>query len=758
MAGLWKETLEPYVKVTEGIRATTITNDSGTDLIIGAAIVSDSGPSTPVYITSQSEFLKYFSSEDLTQSYVKSLDSLYKDGLASRMWLNAYRMAGSTHMLLCRASKMEGSVFIKDFNGNEYLIRNGVILKRMELTFVFVEEEKTDESSAQALSDDNDAANETGSTPSFSGGHKGTGEWTSYSYSGNNFLLATEDAGIFGNAYFSSEGSGTLDTPAYDNYVESPKDLIEALNKTSKFYCIEYTIDNELPNDFQGICNDEEREGITIKGTCWVGENWIDKDQEVNRLGTDNGMKGLKIYGSSGDFPYDPDFQNPKNYIINVYNSKSPNLKVVIRRFNHNAVSPIKQEDDSSLDSPKSPYKVLGGVLAKECTGDNYTPKASFMEYDFYEISVKDPSIMDGWYKFTVGNLEGRGDILPEEISQNLGMIDLKLPDDLSDWADSLEVNYYGWEGDNKKEKKKSSKENDNTLDELVISDISVPEKLLNVTDQDILNAFDKIEDDERYIVEGLTDLGNTESGIQNYIASIAKNSNYFYPVSTVYSTNHLTVANKASKIINADSLKTYFLSPWDLDNGTVGFKYEASPATLYWELVSKNRRANNEFRGAFGTEGGLVNVVNLSKEFSKTERQLLLGKKINTIFHDLYRDSIYINDNKTTRDELDVMQEECNARLQIRISKYMPVILKKYIGRQNSLKTALDAEKTIKDWFQKNILSLNYSCADYRVQVADVTDFSTNTMTVKIQVKFYNSVKYIEVYNEGISLDLDFE
>jgi hypothetical protein len=103
-------------------------------------------------------------------------------------------------------------------------------------------------------------------------------------------------------------------------------------------------------------------------------------------------------------------------------------------------------------------------------------------------------------------------------------------------------------------------------------------------------------------------------------------------------------------------------------------------------------------------------------------------------------------------------MSEENNVRLQIRISKAMPLILKQFVGRQNNAKTALEAESIINSWFRTTIVPMRYKCSDWKIQVADVTDFSTNTMTVKIQVKFFNSIKYVEVYNEALPLDLEFE
>jgi hypothetical protein len=74
----WKETREPYVDVHEKVKVAALNPRAGEDLIIGCALISDAGPSIPTLITSQSEFLATYSSEDLTKDYVSSLNKLYK--------------------------------------------------------------------------------------------------------------------------------------------------------------------------------------------------------------------------------------------------------------------------------------------------------------------------------------------------------------------------------------------------------------------------------------------------------------------------------------------------------------------------------------------------------------------------------------------------------------------------------------------------------------------------------------------------------
>lgn len=696
MAQPWKQTLEPYIKVTESVKNSTLSTKAGEDLIVGAVLISDSGPGIPTLITSQSDFLAYYASEDLTEDYVKSLDNLYTSDpgstLASQMWLNAYRLAGSTNLLVCRASKSSDVIYAKALGeAGDFILKDSEILKRFNNIKISVGSELD-----------------------------------------NQFAVAIDEVGVIGN-YVSDQGA------EYDYYAGNVYELISRLNETTKFHCPDFTCyrKNDSGEDEVVQVNSELDQMLVewvVLNEVYLAPSIFMEDFQVP------GTNSYGYYNITMSTSLSQDYSPIKYYITNPYNTNSE-LKVRIRRYNHGAVS-TRVLTSFEEEVGTSPNTTLASVLSNLIKAN---PEAT-KQYDFYEFCITDPGISENPMIFNVGNLPGRGDITISELNESLKMMQIVLPSNLED----LGLNYYEYQGEGFDSQK---------VDELNVNVSINPEEttLLNVSDSDIMKAFDKIEDDERYVVEGLTDLGCTYTNIQNYIANIAVNSNYFYPVSTANSTNYMTIASKSTKI-TADSNKIYMLSPWDYDDGTTGFMYFASPSVLYWETVSKNRRNNSEFRGTFGPEGGVTSVVKLAKEFTKTERQLLLTKKVNTIFHDLYLDSIYINDNKTRYSLDDVLSEENNTRLQIRISKAMPLILKQFIGRQNNVKTALEAESVINSWFRTTIVPMQFKCSDWKVQVADVTNFATNTMTVKIQVKFFNSIKYIEVYNIALPLDLEFE
>lgn len=802
---IWKETLEPYVKVIESTKTAPLNPTAGGDLIIGAVIISDSGSSTPKLITSQKEFLANYATSEITEEYMAQLDSLYTSdpgsSLASTMWLNAYRLAGSTTLLVSRAVNGGDIVYAKALergNNNDYIIKDTEILRRSS-EFKFVLDENGDS---------------------------------------DGWAIAISEVGILGNR-ISDDG------PLYDFDIYNLPDLVDKLNETTQFYSSHYVFyDNQECNDDSGIITDitednkDQVKAVVFK-EVYLANGFLDTTDP--RLEAEDGNN----YGFIGIVPEAPveghdiaqftvhlsnlpafaKYTKPKYYVSNVYNSNT-DLQVRIRRFNHNAVQQ-KTLSDAEQAQGVSPWIVLTNALDKFTGGGLREPTSSVLDADFYEFAIKDPSISEDWTIFNIGNKSGRGDVTMATLNDSLGMMQLHLPNNLRD----LGLNYYDYPKDDAGfELTSGGHYNDYTgyytvngidylidsaagnkgifatkaeLDAYISSDQAIntgcyivgePEKvdddydysectfyqylkdeeisancqinpkksrILHVSNSTIMKAWDAIEEDERYIVEGVTDLGCTYSIIQNYIANMAIHSNYFYPVSTINSTNYLTIANFAQKITPM-SHKLYFLAPWDYDDGTVGFLFNVSPSIMYWEVVSRNRLNNMEFAAAFGMIRGIINPVNLSKEFNKSQRQLLLTKNINTIFHDLYNELYYINDNKTREASEDILIEDCNSRFQIRISKAMPVLLRQFHGRQINNVLFKDIRSVIDYWFKDVVLGYGYTVAEYDIICSSANntdeDARARRVNVKVNVRYYNTSHYIEVYNVAYPLGIAFD
>ena len=786
------ETLEPYIKVQERVKTATLNPSAGEDLIIGVALISDAGPSTPTLITSQSEFLSTYASQDVTQAYIEGLNKLYKGDdrtLASTMWANAYRLAGSNSILCVRASKANNLYFTKPLNNADgtdpttYVIRDGEMLKKVPSFKI-------------TLNDIGDEAN----------------------VDSDGWGINIAGVGIFGNRV-------TDDGTQYDYYCGNLPDLIDSLNDTSKFFCPDYEFLDNQGNVIEVDMSDtSSRSNVAISKMflkeVYLGEEVIDTtDSRTSKLSwkildnpTQDQMdeadaKDLKedfnevrqvpvnednvgdvlrfkdenevitycelqddntgmLYIYTINYSSDPNqdektiinlndaaysgFEADKNYAINVFNS-STELKVRIRRFNHNAVI-SKTLSNSELGSltanGPSPWTVLTGTLDTFTGGKE--PKTelddSVLYQDFYEIAVWDPSINEVVSFFNLGNILGRSDMEVSEVNDLLKMIQLSLPDNLED----LDLNYFGY--------------TENTVAghlSQVFCDLTIDPTeytILNISDSDLKRALDNLALDEVYTTEGLCDLGNTELSYQNYMASMAINDNYFYPISTVNSTNYMTIGNSATKI-SADSYKLYMSAPWDIDTGTLGWKFYCSPSVIYWETVAKNRRNNREFAPILGQDNGTVQYQRPTTEFNKRTRQLLLSRKVNTAMWDVALQAWVMNDNYTKQTENTIMNDEGNSRLMIRISKAMPTLLRQYIGKRISEKLCKNVEDTIDYFFKTNILSMEYNIDGYRITCKyDEILARQNKIKVHVEVRYQRALKYIDVINDAIDLGMNFE
>ncbi len=715
----WKETLEPYVKVVETIRSSVLNPSAGGELIIGCALISDAGPAVPTLITSQSEFLSTYSSADITADYISGLDKLYKGNgggsVASTMWMNAYRLAGSNSILCVRASKASDIFFVKPFvkgeaMPSEYISRDGELLKKVP---------------EMCLEIDN-------------GGDKSTS-------AASGWLINIDGVGKFGN-YTTDEGA------QYDYYVDNLVDLVDKLNETSKFFSPEYefivrtrgeategtvaTIEKDEVKDVNVDSSLEDKKAITCVKfkELYLGKNLI-AAEEPNMLYvisyTGNGESVVDLNGTEYS-----DFEADNYYAVNSFNSAS-DLRVRIRRFNHDAVIQKQINATSINENSDSPWIVLTDVLTTFEGKD-------VSERDFYEVAVMDPSISSEPLYFNIGKISGRGDMEVSELNDNLKMIQVALPDDMKD----LGLGYYGY--------------GESGSDEQFFVDLKIDvdkTSLLSVSDSDLKKALDQIALDEIYVTEGLCDLGNTELSYQNYMANMAINENYFYPISTVNSTNYMTIANNASKI-SQDSSKLYLSAPWDIDSGTFGWKTYMSPSVLYWEAVARNRRNNEEFRGVLGQSGGIVQYQKPLVEFNKKTRQLLLSKRINTVLWNMQTSAWNMNDNFTKQSVENIMSDEGNSRLAIRISKAMPVLLRQFIGRKIGAKLWEDAKGVINYWFRSSISTMQYSVAEYLVIIDESNNpielQRQNKMAVTVNVRYANSLKYITVYHNILEVGMD--
>ena len=827
----WKETLEPYIHVHEKIKVAAVNPVAGEDLIVGCALISDAGPSSPTLITSQKEFLATYASQDLTEDYMASIDALYGNGketVASTMWLNAYRLAGAGNLLCVRAFKGNNIYFAKPLSRNDlstYILKDGQLLKKVQSFKIVVD---VDKDSAEHNTD--------------------------------GWAIALGEVGVVGNR--------TTDEGAqYDYYVQNLQELVNFLNDSPKFYSpsykfyadekgeveIEQNADGSVTQAAKSVIFDEVYLGNDFLDTtdprCPDGVCYVVICEPDWEYATNQNQRLVDLVTIT-------EFPEVGSYATNAYNS-STNLKLRIRRFNHDAVVSKELSANSAEAGGDSPYIVLESVLATyEASKKNNGGVLSkaITDRDFYELAILDPSVSGQAEYYNIGKIYGRGDMTEDELNNLLNMIQVQLPDDLAD----LGLDYYGYVPEDKKTGwvalserpsgeirfSKATKaelssitdaaagdyavvgaksadyykyETDrwvhvdaapteeegevryeaaslSTLENIVVSpktgdyakigqdvegtyyeyktvreidpeeivvNLSIDPtqyKILNVNDNDLLKAIDKIEEDEVHQIEGLSDLGNTNGLVQSYLTNLAVNGNFFYAVSTVNSTNYLAVANSVSRL-SKDTYKLYCAAPWDIDTGTVGWKFYASPSVLYWEAVNRNRGLDREFMSMFG-QRAVVQYQNPVVEYLRRPRQLLLSKRVNTVLWDTQVQAWVMNDAYTKESENNVMNEDGNSRLAIRISKSIPRLLRQFHGRHINDVLYSDIYSVLDYWIKTTILPMTYTINDYRITIQDINtdeDRQANRVKVLLEVRYNRSLKFIEVYHDIVDIGLPF-
>lgn len=700
----WKETKEPYVQVNESIKKVSYPAAVGGDLIIGGAIVADAGDTDPILITDRSEILSNFTTDGKLTS--RSHISLK----------NAYRLAGSNQLLLCRACSMGDSKFVQDINSpnmegvvaktpNHILMKDGMGLEKLSspITIKYALTGPENESFF-GIANMRAVLNEEGKVTSY------------VMRKVPQFGVDVLSVGTIGNSN------------DYSVTVNSLEALVNYLDETPYFKVTnikETTTEKAVPE-------------ITTPDDP---ENEADKTAFANYYQDVYGTQSYSIYG----------FMYPDDEATKVLSNPV--------RLDIQGVKEIKSEDrvESYLQNN---YSTAGKLDVSITPG--FTVVDDGENHFYYTIVIKNATEDGGEYLVADDPRTGDGEISLDEFNELNGGVTI-VADSLDDIfkVSTYDINEANSDGlfD---EKMRSYK--------LAITD----EELLKVGEEDLNKALDKLINDERYIVEGLCDFGITNSdevigtnGYQSYMAGKTAliedeplNSNYFYVPSGTKSTNYLVIANNASLI--PASHNVMYLAPWDKDSGTLGFEFDVSPSVLYWEGVARNKGVNNEFAAMFGQTNGIVSPVKLAKKFGKKERQMLLGKRVNTIFEDVTQGATYINDDVVSYKTDDILNSENNVRLKIRINKSIPQILSKFKGEPSNYRTWKEAREAVEYWFKSTVMTWNYTISEYKI-VCDSTNNTAETirqhkLVMRVMVRYERSTKYIIVYSDAYDLGIEFE
>lgn len=272
-------------------------------------------------------------------------------------------------------------------------------------------------------------------------------------------------------------------------------------------------------------------------------------------------------------------------------------------------------------------------------------------------------------------------------------------------------------------------------------------------------DALNSLEDQESYRISYLAPVGMTNVAFLKAYTSLGTRKRWFAPVDVPWDRTNVSSIKAFGDNID-DSYSVYVAGPFDKNSGLTGWVNYIAATTLYWERVMINRAANSEFAPVFDQRTGLLNYTNPVKLLKKSNREKLisLSKPINWVIYDMNTGAYYMNDNWNHYSKSEnVVGEECNARMVHRISNDLEEIYKQFKARHNTVQTRRAVHNVTSLYFQQNIMNQEFKPAEFRV----VCDETNNTdevirarkLAIKVQIRLYNSIKYIDVINEVYSV-----
>lgn len=272
-------------------------------------------------------------------------------------------------------------------------------------------------------------------------------------------------------------------------------------------------------------------------------------------------------------------------------------------------------------------------------------------------------------------------------------------------------------------------------------------------------DALNSLDDQELYQIAYLAPCGETRVSWIKAYTSLGIRRKWFTPVDVPYDrTNSNSIKQYGDNV--DDDYNIYMCGPFDKNTGLTGWLNYIAGSTLYYERVMSNKANNSEFAPVFGDETGVLQYTNPVKLLKKSQREELisLGKPINYVIYDEPTGTYYMNDNWTHYTLCEnVMGEESNVRMLHKISRDLDRLYRQFKAKHNTEQTRNNVNTVTDLYFKQNIMTQNYKPQEYLI----TCDLSNNTdaiirarkLAIRVQVRLYNSIKYIDVINQAYSV-----
>jgi hypothetical protein len=266
--------------------------------------------------------------------------------------------------------------------------------------------------------------------------------------------------------------------------------------------------------------------------------------------------------------------------------------------------------------------------------------------------------------------------------------------------------------------------------------------------------ATNVLEDQEIYDIEYLAPVGITNLAFLKRFTQLGKVKNWFTPVDVPRDRTNANSIQMYFREID-DSSNVYCCGPFDKNSGLTGWVNFIACSTLYYEKLMNNKAQNAEFAPIFDREFGTLQMINPTFQLGISDREKLLsyGSPVNFVKYDQRLDLFYMNNNLTHQSVDDVLSEEQNRRLVNKIKKDLMRLAGQFKSKYNTPTTRALVISIIAFYFQNNIMNKQFPPDAYNI-ICDESnnspeDIRANKLGITVQIRLYNSIKYITVFHE---------
>lgn len=282
-----------------------------------------------------------------------------------------------------------------------------------------------------------------------------------------------------------------------------------------------------------------------------------------------------------------------------------------------------------------------------------------------------------------------------------------------------------------------------------------------------INQALDTLAEQEIYTIDGLCAFGYTNMQSVIRYQNVGYNNKWFCPIGCPRTeTNRRTIAAYFNNLGITDNEMPagIALGPFDRNQSLTEWVNYIDPSCLYWARVVGNKALRAEFAPVFKETYGNLAYTNPVTLLKKSEREWLLNGNARPINWAVYNERTgvyYLNQNYTFQIAENVVQEENVVRQVWKISRDLKRILDQFISYYNTEATRNKVEEVIDEYFTWNIMNQNFAPEAYTRQCDrdNNTDeiIRANKLAVNVRVRYYGSIKFIEVLNYVYPIGIDF-